>query len=234
MTTLQSLFKRISLVTISIISLSLAAHSAKADIAFDTLDPLLGGVGGTDTFAGYPVTLGGTVDEVVAAPFSPIFDIELTTISPKIEDFFAATPFDSVDYTLSLYADNGSNELDPLSLLGSATTGVFAAAPAYVPFDFSSLNLTLYSGTQYWAFLSPSIGTETTGVWYNSTHASNFGLGTNANDLFYLTAETPLLIVEGSPVTDGDMGDANSPEALSLLALGLMGMGYGMYRRKKA
>lgn len=81
--------------------------------------------------------------------------------------------------------------------------------------------------------------------------ASNNLLGTYATgnlnfgdfDTMTIASGTPIAYIlagaDGAPYIALDIlsfttAEADSPEALSLLALGLIGMGYGMYRRKKA
>lgn len=219
MTNLFTLTKKTALYGTILAFMGLGSFSAKAEVAFDTLDPLRGGVGG----AIVPVTSYSIASvQQIATPFSPIFDISLTSISPYMKHFSGEET-----YKLSLFGDN-AGAVDTATLLGSVTRDVPASPdPDYFAFDFSEIGINLLAGTQYWAVLDYN-GSDTDGGIGVSDEESLFGFSFDDGVTFgYDTNLTPVILVEGDRV------DAPEPAALILLGQGLAFIGFMAMRRRK-
>ena len=217
---MKNILKKLTLPIMAIGMIAGASISAKADVAFDTLVD----IGNTALSGGWNIQS----SQEVATPFSPNFNIMLTMITPNMWHIAG-----DLTYTLALYADDGLGSLDSTNLLGSVSQVVPNPNFEDVPFDFSSQNLSLLAGTQYWALLSPNNDASIPGTDDDTVgviiYISEFGVyerGLSADNLDAYYSNFPIIKVEGTRV--------NEPLSLLLIGQGLVLISLMAYRRKKA
>jgi hypothetical protein len=181
------------------------------------------------TVSGATATAGGTLlgQNEVAGAFTPAANFDLTQIDVAFDGSF--TPPGTNGFNLSLNGDSGgvpgvtieawTGLTGATNLMGGNTYSVVESV-----FPAGGTSVLLLTGQQYWIVASPADSNTFIGWVRNSgtggIYATNSGDGWHVNS----TISSALAFdVQGSPVPE--------PRTLSLLVVGLLGMGYAAKRK---